>query len=406
MIEPGEGDLECFYKVLKKFSSPFPSRCLSLNYHGAEMFMGSQWRVLRGAEDYVTSPSRDVYLVYYYSQLERHLPERTDDVRPIKSTLTPRDDPFVKFPPEVVFLIMNHMNMVDAWRWRGASRWIASMAWSNKLWGLKLIREMPWLYDLYILKQGPDSTVNWKALYMVLYRAATKRGQYMVTALANRKRIWQTCLPLVEAYHEEKAIQDRAKEVIPGTMIDAVVDTESKPWHKTYRELVLLREFDDLDSIHPKIVTTWTRDDELKRIDVGHCDFVFQVGTYLPLSNQVFFPEDGWLMEIWVSTNTIFDVWPIRRKVVGISFRFSIPPANGHAEFGAEESDDLWVLAARRGHFIVGLKVYEDGDGKLLGLELIQQPVTKLRPQRRRLLYDVVDKWGLGEEDVLEEFWV
>ncbi|KAJ4309583.1 hypothetical protein N0V84_011425 [Fusarium piperis] len=267
---------------------------------------------------------------------------------------------------------------------------------------------MPWLFDV-LLAEIPNKPVNWEEVYKMLHLAVFSRSRHTRQGLVNRKRIWQTCSSLVEAYQEEKAIQDKEREVMPETMIDAVVDTETKPNYRTCRELLFLRNFADLDFVHPKIVVDWTRDVVLKKIEVGNCGFVYKESMNLDLEDQVFFPADGWLAGISIRTiHDLDDDGMFLGEIViaGIHFPFNIPPIGGHADFGDPVSDATHLLAPRPGHFIVGFKVYDDDEGKVVGIELIQQRLAKLGMPRRRIMHDMVSAGIWKAEDTKEKFWL
>ncbi|EEU36266.1 uncharacterized protein NECHADRAFT_87151 [Fusarium vanettenii 77-13-4] len=412
MLEPEEFDLECVYKTFKKFAGSAPSRCLNLDYGGAERFMGEYWRVVEGEEHYLVSPSSDRALRRWYAILQNEPPEMNGENQVVKRLPSLRDDPFVKLPPELVLLTAEHMTMADFCQWRAASRRTNLLPLENKNWRTRLIRDMPWMFDVSY-PEISDSPVDWEDVYKTLHLASFSRGDHRSPALINRKRIWQICLPLVKAFHEEKAIQNKEEEAIPETMIDAVVDTEPKPNYKTCRELLFLRRFSDLDSVHPKIVVEWTRNLEFKAIKAGNCGFVYKKSMGLDLEDQVFFPEDGWLAGISVriyhdqpDDDEEDDIIPSQTVITGISFSFSQTPVGGHGDFGDPVFHATHLLAPRAGHFIVGLKVYDDGQDKVKGIELIQQPLTKLRRPTRRAMVDMVSAEVWNAEDTKEKFWI
>lgn len=411
MIGPQDFDLECVYNAFKRFSSPAPSRCLGLDYDGAERFMGNKWEVVQGEEQYMISPSPTRKLIGLYNQLKSRSTPRNENTWNFGYPPSSRHDLFVKLPSELVWLIMEYMTMADFWRWRGASRRVACIPLGNKLWRTRLIRDMPWLFDVPFA-EIPNKPVNWEEIYKILHLAVFSPSRHTIKSLVNRKRIWQICSPLVEAYHEEKAMRDKEREVIPETMIGAVVDTEPKPNHRTCRELLFLRKFADLDFVHPKIVVDWTRDVEFKTIEVGNCGFVYKQDMNLDHEDQVFFPEDGWLAGISIR---IFhdlpdddeeDIFPDQTVITGIHFLFSVPPIGGHADFGDPVGDAAHLLAPREGHFIVGVKVYDDDEGRVVGIELIQQPLAKLWVPRRRIIRDMVSAGIWEAEDTKEKFWL
>ncbi|KAJ4218128.1 hypothetical protein NW759_008722 [Fusarium solani] len=412
MLEPQELDLECVYKAFKKFASSAPSRCLTLDYGGAERFMGKYWKFAPGERHYLVTPSTDQALRRWYTRLQNQPPETNGETRVVKRLPSLRDDPFVKLPPELVLLTTEHMTMADFCQWRGASRRTALLPLENKNWRDRLIRDMPWMFDVPY-PEISESPVDWEEVYKTLHLASFSHGVHRSPALINRKRIWQVCSPLVKAFHDEMAIQNKEKEAIPETMIDAVVDTGPKPNYKTCRELLFLRKFGDLDSVHPKIVVEWTRNFEFKAIKVGNCGFVYKKRMGLDLENQVFFPEDGWLAGISIriyhdrpDDDEEDDIIPAQTVITGIFFPFSLPPVGGHADFGDPECHATHFLAPRAGHFIVGLKVYDDEQDKVTGIELIQQPLAKLRRPSRRAMVDMVSAEVWNAEDTKEKFWI
>ncbi|KAH7147110.1 hypothetical protein B0J13DRAFT_665210 [Dactylonectria estremocensis] len=199
-------------------------------------------------------------------------------------------------------------------------------------------------------------------------------------SLANRERIWQVCSQIVEEYHVEKAVRGGAGAVIPATMVDAVftrMDLDPEPMHTTCREILLLRDFGDVDSVHPKIVVTWTEDDAIKTIDIGHSSFQFRHGMGVSYQNQTFFTERTWLTGFIIQTEGGYSTFGAQRSIVGLHCILSDLDPDDDGLFEELEGHDRWVLQARPGHFIVGLKVYENKAGMLSGLELIQQPLSK-----------------------------
>ncbi|RTE83987.1 hypothetical protein BHE90_001442 [Fusarium euwallaceae] len=410
MLKPQVFDLECVYNAFRRFYSTAPSRCLTLDYGGAQQFMGNQWKVVRGEEHYVVSPLRDRALRRWYDYLEAEPPQVNGRV--IRLLPSSRDDPFVKLPPELVLLIMESMPMVDFCQWRGASRRTALLQLKNDLWRKRIIREMPWMFDVPSIKIS-GSPVNWERAYKLFHRASFSRGEYRHPAIFNRKRIWTTCSPLVEAYHEEKAIQDTEREAIPETMIGAVVDTEPKPTYRTCQVALFLHKFDDLDHVHPKIVIEWTRNLEFKAIKAGNCGFVCKESMGLDLEHQVFFPESGWLAGVSIrifhdqpDDDEEEDLFPEQTIITGIYFPFSQPPVGGHADFGDPDGHATHRLAPRSGYFIVGLKVYDDEGGRITGIELIQQPLAKLRGPTRRAMVDMVSAGIWSAENTKEKYWI
>lgn len=409
MVEPQELDLECVYKAFKNFASSAPSRCLTLDYGGAERFMGKYWKFVPSESHYLVTPSADRTLRSWYAMIQNQPPEMNGETRVVKRLPSLRDDPFVKLPPELVLLIMEHMTMADFCQWRGASRRTDLLHLKNRDWRDRLIRDMPWMFDV----PYPESPVDWEDVYKTLHLASFSRGEHRSPALINRKRIWQVCSPLVKAFHEEMAIRKKEKEAIPETMIDAVVDTGPKPHHKTCRELLFLRNFGDLDSVHPKIVVEWTENLEFKAIKVGNCGFVYKRSMDLDLENQVFFPENGWLAGITIriyhdqpDDDEEDDIIPTQTVITGIFFHFSQLPVGGHGDFGDLACHATHLLAPRTGHFIVGLKVYDDEQDRVTGIELIQQPLTKLRPPSRRVMVDLVSAEVWDAEETKEKFWI
>ncbi|RSM06161.1 hypothetical protein CDV31_009258 [Fusarium ambrosium] len=246
--------------------------CLTLDYGGAQQFMGNQWKVIRGEEHYVVSPLRDRALRRWYDYLEAE-PSQVNG-RVIQPPPSSRDDPFVKLPPELVLLIMESMPMADF---------------------------------------------------------------------------------LIE----------------------------------------------------------WTRNLEFKAIKAGNCGFVCKENMDLDLEHQVFFPENGWLAGVSIrifhdqpDDDEEEDLFPEQTIITGVYFPFSQPPVGGHADFGDPDGHATHRLAPRSGYFIVGLKVYDDEGGRITGIELIQQPLAKLRGPTRRAMVDMVSAGIWSVENTKEKYWI
>ncbi|RSL74645.1 hypothetical protein CEP53_000204 [Fusarium sp. AF-6] len=82
------------------------------------------------------------------------------------------------------------------------------------------------------------------------------------------------------------------------------------------------------------------------------------------------------------------------------------PPVGGHADFGDPDGHATHRLAPRSGYFIVGLKVYDDEGGRITGIELIQQPLAKLRGPTRRAMVDMVSAGIWSVENTKEKYWI
>ncbi|KAH6981439.1 hypothetical protein EDB80DRAFT_692139 [Ilyonectria destructans] len=104
-------------------------------------------------------------------------------------------------------------------------------------------------------------------------------------------------------------------------MVDAVftrMDLDPEPMHTTCREILLLRDFGDVDSVHPKIVVTWTEDDAIKTIDIRHSSFQFRHGMGVSYQNQTFFTERTWLTGFIIQAEGEYSTFGAQRSIVGL----------------------------------------------------------------------------------------
>ncbi|KAM5349915.1 hypothetical protein ACJ41O_006420 [Fusarium nematophilum] len=214
VLAPETLDLETLYETFKLCSHGSDSTSfLNLDYDGVEACMDQYWLVMRGTEDYVTSPSPSPQQLEWYRAVVDHLPERLDKTPAIVDGYNPQNDPFCKLQPELLLHVMSYMTMTESTRWREASRPVASLPVMNSFWKSKIHADMPWLYDFSEPKDKPVALVDWEALYKALYRAAYTGSIHKQEKLTSRRRIWKVCSQILKVYRQELESKEKQKQM-------------------------------------------------------------------------------------------------------------------------------------------------------------------------------------------------
>ncbi|KAM5386963.1 hypothetical protein ACJZ2D_000256 [Fusarium nematophilum] len=214
-------DRDVLFEVMARLSEQY-STCLDINYgdiSGRDQF----WEPIPGEEFSVTSPieAEDFY---------QHLMDKraAGDFLLMPSIMSqspaqPRNDPFSCLSNEVLCLIVDQLSGDELLSFPSASRSIHRVTSSNNFWKLRIISDMPWLWELRESLAEPVLQLDYKKLYGWL-NAVTKPvfGVGLpFLAIANRRRIWQSCVELADHYLETAGKQPA---VAPETEIVERVD--------------------------------------------------------------------------------------------------------------------------------------------------------------------------------------
>ena len=68
----------------------------------------------------------------------------------------------------------------------------------SEFWKRRILKDMPWLWDCHLIKVPDQGT--WRSVYFDLWNKCIYESQSRILGLVNRKRIWNLCLPIAEAY--------------------------------------------------------------------------------------------------------------------------------------------------------------------------------------------------------------
>ncbi|KAF4458678.1 dihydroorotate dehydrogenase (fumarate) [Fusarium albosuccineum] len=372
IVAPKTLDLEALYTVFQSlFEDDGLHDCLNIDYGGAEAFMMQYWVVDRGAEEFVTSPISTAELRRWYASVMGILPGRGVEEPVIQLGPDSKRDPFSGMPSELLLHMMEYMSMAEACSWREASRSVARLVVGRSFWESKFHQDMPWAYDFI----EPTQPLDWEAFYKAVYRAACTKGAHKHRTLANRRRIWGIFSQILSRYEAAEASIHKARAQPPPTFADAA---RTPPFPSTFdpettssRDLVFIRDFDDLESCQHKLVFTWDDIGILRNVDVSYKPGV--VTPYHTNKDRVLFPSNGWPTGFLVTTgrpegtmfeNCIFDI---------VCYFSNDQPERLQYMEGVDHD-----VHARQGHFIVGLTVFKNSSGIVVGLGLIEQPVSKV----------------------------
>ncbi|KAF5011537.1 hypothetical protein FDECE_2368 [Fusarium decemcellulare] len=373
ILAPNILDLEALYTVFQSlFEDDGLHDCLNLDYGGAEAFMMQYWVVDRGAEEFVTSPISTAESRRWYTSVMDILPEQGVKEPMIQPGTDPSSDPFSGIPSELLLHMMRYMSMAEACNWREASRTVSRLVVGRSFWQAKFHQDMPWAYDFV----DPAQPLDWQAFYKSVYRAAYTKGVHKNRPLANRRRIWGIFSQILPMYEEAEALIEKRRAQPPPTFADAVrtppFPSTVDPETTSSRDLVLIRSFDDLENCQHKLVFTWDDVGILRNVDVSYKPGI--VTPYHTNKDRVLFPSKGWPTGFLITRGgrpegtmfeyCIFDV---------ICYFSNAQPERLQYMEGVNHD-----VHARPGHFIVGLTVFKNSSGIVVGLGLIEQPVSKV----------------------------
>ncbi|KAJ3535284.1 hypothetical protein NM208_g7198 [Fusarium decemcellulare] len=372
ILAPNILDVEALYTVFQSlFEDDGLHDCLNLDYGGAEAFMMQYWVVDRGAEEFVTSPISTTELRRWYGSVMGILSERGVQEPMIQFGPDSSSDPFSQMPSELLLQMMEHMTMAEACSWREASRSVARLVVGRSFWEFKFRQDMPWVYDFV----EPAQQLNWESFYKAVYKAANTKDVHKNRALANRRRIWGILSRILPMYEEAEALIEKRRSQPPPTFADAV---RTPPFPSTFdpettnsRDLVLIRDFDDLENCQHKLVFTWDDIGILRNVDVSYKPGI--ITPYHTNKDRVLFPSNGWPTGFLITTGrpegTMFD-----SCIFDVICYFSNDQPERLQYMEGVNHD----VHARPGHFIVGLTVFKNTSGIVVGLGLIEQPVSKV----------------------------
>lgn len=326
------------------------------------------WVQERGAEKFVTSPSSSRKLDKWYRSLIDSCP--TVEVSlpsPSVGNGSSSGDPFIKLHNELLAHIMTDMHLVDVCRWKEASRAASRLTLPKSFWRIKLRQDMPWLYDFPEVKHD---AVDWEVLYKSLHRAACSKAPQANTTLANRKRIWAICDDILKTYRYRKALKDATRPGRLSVLDGAVFSHMSLPEPKgvTTKDVLFIKEFDDLITKVPTLVFKWTRFKELADVDIDSTTSQFDY-TWAKKEHKMWLCRGDWLEQIVLVTKQEMG----KHRIVDVELStFVQQPVRVQKVQGDEHT-----MAAQPGHFIVGFRVSTTAEGIVAGLSLIQQPISK-----------------------------
>lgn len=207
-------DYQALFAVLKSLGGdhnprgPHNQFLSSVDYGDVAATMGDRWWVERGEEHFVLSPVNIPQLQSYYSNLPRL--HTGNQAAYYGSQALSRRDPFSLFPSEILSHIMLFLPLKSFKSFLLASRAAYNVAGTlqNHFWKLKIVYDMPFLYDLPTSTKGQD--VDWKCIYKDLRQASRRGSENTILGLLNRRRVRTQILPqIAEPYATFVAKQSR-----------------------------------------------------------------------------------------------------------------------------------------------------------------------------------------------------
>lgn len=382
VIAPREVDNEILWQVLKCVG---PDPVLHIDYGAVVECQDQYWVEEKGTEEFVVNPIDIPWLERYRDP--NKLPTAGDSGlgRPgLPPRQTLGQDPFQKLPPEILFSIMRHLDLPSINRLREASRQASQLELSNGFWRSRLLRDMPWLYDLNWAHNTPTpgdvhglDAADWTKIYRDLYLASNSGGKNKVHGLVNRRRIWGICEQIAALYSaRDLAVRD-------GSITEVMRDVCSTrfaqlilrdPPNTTVTRISLLTRYADLESTTPVLSVHWTQDGELSKLNIME---PASEGTS-PLRDDVQIPEGDWITGLIIYSedaprNTKGD--PVQCSTCGLCILFA---KQDSVKLRKATGGNQRLLRRSTGHFLVGFNVHNSQEGLISKLALLEQPKEKI----------------------------
>ena len=175
-----------------------------VDYGDISKQMGPLWYPRRGDEWCIHNPVQIPELDEYYANLPGYDPEQ--NVEPADPRSLTSSDPFSLLAPEIMSGILSLLSSHDMKNLQHVSRSASIVPLSNSFWRGKIVRDMPWLYDLP--EPAKPIIPDWTKVYERLADATTPSSESVIRGLANRRRIWTQTLPQI-ARHYYKMLDDQ-----------------------------------------------------------------------------------------------------------------------------------------------------------------------------------------------------
>lgn len=343
------------------------------------------WVEEKGTEEFVVNPIDIPWLERYRDP--NKLPTAGDSGlgRPgLPPRQTLGQDLFQKLPPEILLSVMRHLDLPSINRLREASRQASQLELSGGFWRSRLLRDMPWLYDLNWGINTPTpgdvhglDAADWTRIYRDLYLASDSGRKNKVHGLVNRRRIWGICEQIAALY----SVRDLA--VRDGSITEVMHDVCSTrfaqlilrdPPNTTVTKTILLSRYADLESIAPVLSVHWTQDGELSKLNI--MDPATEEAS--PLRDDVQIPKGDWITGLIIYSedaprNTKGD--PVQCSTCGLCILFA---KQDSVKLRKAAGGNQRLLRTSADHFLIGFNIHHSQDGLISKLALLEQPKEKI----------------------------
>ncbi|KAH8891272.1 hypothetical protein GQ53DRAFT_746770 [Thozetella sp. PMI_491] len=389
---PAAFDKEALYLAVKALVKKDMNQKLDIEYGDITEFQEQYWYSIIGRESYVVSPTTIPALEAYYSELPKAL-GASDKPRINPGGRSAGTDIFATLAPELVFLILSHLDVRSMHRLRAASRAVASLHLGPGFWKVRTRMDQPWLYDLPWDVQGDD--VDWLPVYQHLLSSSEESYEGKIHGLVNRRRIWGLCSQISGSYLEQKEKRDQEAARMPEALKEVSTTpmrmlTSSMPKTSEMGTALLATCFSEVSDAELTIRVHWNDRGELAGLQVcspegAQTQRLLGVESTFARSDDILCDKSKWPAVIVTSSRV--EARDTRkeelvRTVRGIQVQFT----DGTSVQLGEQASDQRIFSASQGSFIVGFCGESSPEGGISRLALLQQPLHKLpSPTRARV---------------------
>lgn len=310
-------DIDALHAVCSQ-NSRDGDRTLSLNYGNIDG-PDQCWQSYSGEEYVASDPSPRPRLREYLRDI---LPKRfpADETSSLNLEHKVQKDPLRALPYDILYIILEELPLEDIRSLMQSSWYVFSSTRNNAFWKQKLASLiLPWFWEASFLLDDESFTnsLNWKDVFLWLEKVT--RPQFGISGpfmgIANRRRIWEACQPLIGQYAEKvhpeerpepeeseaNAILDSAKSLHTAIVTYPVPET----LHPVSSQFI--RSWSEIKHRSSVLDTYWNSKNALIGVSItfsGTDERVFG-STEGRRGDQLYIPEGEWIREITIHTRDI-----------------------------------------------------------------------------------------------------
>lgn len=307
----------------------------------------------------------------------------TSHFRPhAKDEVLHKDDRLSRLPPEILYLIMRHMDLDDIEAFRMASRAAARLELTGGFWKDKLLSDMEWMqYPCSLSPNTRHAGIDWRQVYLDM-GANTPAGPYYRSHIGfmNRRRVWELCQKIASSFEVQLKCHEENPKRSPVLLraIHTPMLTLASPKRSTFRTDAIVFE-NDLSSLgqNPRSLSTfWSLEGFLTGFGISEkgedpidqikkCGDVSQSDTHVIVRIE---PGDWIVGFILYLAQT--DEESQGRMIVGLHVLFP----SGTTSLHGSKKGDRKLLRTAGSRLIVGVQIETLQDRQVSALSLLLVP--------------------------------